>query len=235
MVTFSFKRGVMEIFGVIVVGLLVIGGIAAIGYYLNQKRLEALELKATELGLTMRRGKDHNLDNAYYQFDLFREGRNRYAANLITGSYDGHPVIAFDYHYQTESRDSKGNKQTHHHRFHCFVMNLPISCPEVRLRPEGWFDKLAGAVGFDDIDFESYEFSKAFHVKSEDKRFAYDLFHPRMMELFLAAGEPVFEADGTAMMISQRGKMKPERLEAGLNLLTAIRDQFPDHLLKGSV
>ena len=47
---------------------------------------------------------------------------------------------------------------------------------------EGLFDKLAGFVGFADINFESEEFSKRFHVKSDDKQFAYALIHPQMME-----------------------------------------------------
>ena len=58
--------------------------------------------------------------------------------------------------------------------------------PDLLIRPEGFFDKVAGAFGFDDIDFESEEFSRAFFVKSSDKRFAYDVLHPRMLELLMA-------------------------------------------------
>jgi hypothetical protein len=41
-----------------------------------------------------------------------------------------------------------------------------------------------------DIDFESAEFSARFHVQSVDRRFAYDLLDPAMIEHFLAKGSP---------------------------------------------
>ena len=41
-----------------------------------------------------------------------------------------------------------------------------------------------------DIDFESAEFSARFHVQSVDRRFAYDLLDPAMIEHFLAEGSP---------------------------------------------
>ena len=61
--------------------------------------------------------------------------------------------------------------------------------PDVLLRREGLFDRMAGALGFDDIDFESVEFSRRFHVKSSDKRFAYDLIDAGMMQFLLQDGD----------------------------------------------
>jgi hypothetical protein len=61
------------------------------------------------------------------------------------------------------------------------------------IRRENLFDKVAGFLGFDDIDFESAEFSDRFIVKSRDKRFAYDVLHPRMMEFLLDGAPPTVE------------------------------------------
>ena len=95
-----------------------------------------------------------------------------------------------DYHYQTTSSNGK-QTTTHHHYFSYCLIELPYaSLPDLRIRREGIFDSLAGAFGFDDIDFESAEFSKRFHVKSSDKRFAYDVVHPAMMEFLLAEESP---------------------------------------------
>lgn len=60
-----------------------------------------------------------------------------------------------------------------------------LAMPGVEIRPEGLRDRLAAAAGWDDIDFESVEFSRRFHVKSQDKRFAFELIDPRMIEAFL--------------------------------------------------
>jgi hypothetical protein len=54
---------------------------------------------------------------------------------------------------------------------------------------------VAGFFGFDDIDFESSEFSSRFIVKSADKRFAYDVIHPRMMEFLLEGDPPTVELE----------------------------------------
>jgi hypothetical protein len=70
------------------------------------------------------------------------------------------------------------------------------------------FDKIAGAVGFDDIDFESAEFSKRFHVKSPDKKFAYDVIHPRTMEFLLSSGGPSLEIDNDRCCIYDSTRRK---------------------------
>jgi hypothetical protein len=66
----------------------------------------------------------------------------------------------------------KGNQQTNHHYFSFFFLTLPMGFPELRITKEGLFSKIAQAFGYDDIDFESAEFSRAFCVRSKDKKFA---------------------------------------------------------------
>ena len=46
-------------------------------------------------------------------------------------------------------------RTTRTHRFSYLIVHLPFSgLPDLLIRPEGVFDKMAGAFGFDDIDFE---------------------------------------------------------------------------------
>ena len=55
----------------------------------------------------------------------------------------------------------------------CVIVQLPWSgILETIVRPEHVFDRLASFLGFDDIDFESVEFSKRFMVKFADRKFA---------------------------------------------------------------
>jgi len=101
-----------------------------------------------------------------------------------------------DYHYQTTSSDGK-TTTTYDHYFSYMLIDLPYhSLPDLRIRREGMFDHLASAFGFSDINFESAEFSKQFHVKSADKRFAYDVIYPAMMEFLLAEEPPTIEISG---------------------------------------
>ena len=59
--------------------------------------------------------------------------------------------------------------QTHTYRFSYLIAHVPFAgVPALLNRREGMFDKIAGAFGFDDIDYESAEFSRRFQVKSAD-------------------------------------------------------------------
>jgi hypothetical protein len=95
-------------------------------------------------------------------------------------------VLAFDYHYETHSTDHKGNRQTHHHYFSFFILLLPVTFPELKITREGLLSKIGQALGYDDIDFESAEFSRSFCVRSKNRKFAYDVCNAQMMEYFLA-------------------------------------------------
>ena len=53
------------------------------------------------------------------------------------------------------------------------------------MRRERLGDKLANLFGINDLDFEDKEFSDKYYIHADQKKFGYDLFHPRMMELFL--------------------------------------------------
>ena len=76
---------------------------------------------------------------------------------MLHGEVRNRKAIAFDYNYWV----GRVNHGKHHH-----VSAAIIACeapfPEIVIRPEKALDKLVGAVGFEDIDFESHEFSKKF-------------------------------------------------------------------------
>lgn len=173
--------------------------------------------------------KVRDFDEKYSDFDFFRRGGNRYASNILSGRHQEFEVEVFDYHYETHSTDSKGRRQTHHHRFSVAVLDAPFPLKNLTIRPEGIFDKLSAAFGWDDIDFESAEFSRRFHVQSEDRRWAYDVIHPRTMEYLL--GCPAYEFHFSARnRLAVRGKSRFEpwefskAIEIGETLLKGIPD-----------
>lgn len=71
-----------------------------------------------------------------------------------------------------------------------------LAMPGVEIRPESLRDRVAAAAGWDDLDFESVEFSRRFHVKSQDKRFAFELIDVRMMETLLGMPDSMHAAVG---------------------------------------
>jgi len=111
-------------------------------------------------------------------------------------------------------------------------MQLPVNLRgELKVRPENFFDKLAGAVGFDDIDFESDEFSKKFHVKARDKKFAYAVITQEMMAFLLRHPTASVELDGGAMCIALgSGVSKPELWPSYLEIGKGVISRLPEYL-----
>jgi len=219
----------MEILGFILIVAIIIT-IAIFNAIAARKRREAFLLLATRLGLDYSMARDYSLPQQYAFLNKLAQGSNRYAFNVISGHYRDQEVMVFDYHYETHSHDSKGRRQTHHHYFSFFILRLPRAFPELRIAREGFLSKFAQAFGYDDIDFESAEFSRAFCVRSRDKRFAYDVCHAQMMEYLLANRELNIEIDANALALAFDQRLSPVGIETNLNRLVEIRSRLPDYL-----
>ena len=201
----------------LVVALIVFGILKA------RERREAMARLAKELGFEYYQDDPWNLEDKYAMFELFGRGHSRRASNVICGEVDGRAVVAFDYQYTTGSGKNQST-----HSCQALVMGLPIVAAGLRMRTETVFDRLASWVGWDDIDFESDEFSRRYHVASEDRRFAYDIFHARLIEHLLACGQaPGLEMKGPLMVLfeSQGDAANVRRLLAiGREIVASIPD-----------
>ena len=215
---------------VIIPVLVIIIAAVIFGTKAARKRREELAALAIRLGLNYRAENDYSLAERFTFLNALAQGSNRYAFNILSGLYQGHEVIVFDYHYETHSTDSKGNRQTQHHYFSFFILLLPRSFPELRITREGWLSKIAQAFGFDDIDLESAEFSRAFCVRSKDKRFAYDVCHAQMMEYLLANRDLSLEIEDRALALAFGQRLSAMEIEANLQRLLAIRSRLPEYL-----
>jgi len=215
----------------IIVGFVVIIVVfGVLGHISARKRREAMATLAARLGLRFDPNKNRDLARRYRFLDKLRSGSNRYAFNILSGNCQSHEVTLFDYHYETHSTDSKGRRHTHHHYFSFFILRLPVSFPELVICREGVFSKIAQAFGYDDIDFESHEFSRKFCVRSKDKKFAYDVCNARMIEYLLSNNDLTIEIDRDAMAISFSSRLAPEHIEPNLNRLITVRSLMPDYL-----
>jgi len=216
------------LFGLIAIAII---AIAVIGHIQEKKRREALRLIASQLGLSYSEARDYSLAQNYGFLDRLRAGSNRYAYNVMRGrASDGSPVCLFDYHYETTSTDSEGKTKTHHHYYAAFTLTLPRSFPELIIEPEGFFDRIAQALGFDDIDFESHEFSRRYKVKSPDKKFAYDVCNAQMIDYLLAQEKLAIELEDNVLAMIYNGDMKPEYVIPHYERLLRIRSLMPDYL-----
>jgi hypothetical protein len=209
---------------------LIIAGIIY-GTVLENRRRAALQAIAAKLNLRFY-NRDASIAGTYSFLDHMAEGDNRYAFNVMQGEYRGHQVLLYDYHFETQSTDSKGHTETTHH-YYCYTMiEQSLVFPELRIYPEGLLSKIGQMLGYSDIDFESSEFSRAFTVRGKDKKFAYDICHTRMMEYLLAHRNTHLEIENRCVALCNQNKMKPDQVIANLDHLVKIRELFPEYLYR---
>ena len=225
----------MEAAPIVLLIIVVIGLFIAIAVYAHKKEKEreaALAAWAMENGWSYRKEKERGFDSFYKGFKQLRQGSNRYAHNIIQGEFEGRGLTTFDYHYETHSTDSKGNRQTHHHRFSAIILGTTLPLKPLFIRPEGFFDKMAGAFGFDDIDFESAEFSRKFHVSSPDRKWAYDVLHARAIEYIMDLPKKYtigFDRDHVFICEGQR-RWKPPEFVPAVRVVDTLLDMLPEYV-----
>ena len=216
---------------IFIVFILLAIGLAIFGYWQDKKRREALQAIAMQLGFSFSPDKDHAFAGQYGFLNHMDAGSDRYAFNIMQGAVaDGSACSIFDYHYETYSTDSKGRRKTQHHYFSIFTLTLPRSFPELEIKPEGLFSKLGQALGFDDIDFESMEFSKRYQVKSDDKKFAYDFCNARMIDYLLRQQNLLIEVESNVLALTFEGKLAVDSIIPNHQRLLEIRSLMPGYL-----
>jgi len=195
-----------------------------------RKRREGLVELAQRLNLDFDAGQDFGIAGRFGFLKQLDQGDNRYATNVLSGLYQQNEVLAFDYHYETESTDSKGNRTTQHHWFSFFILTLPTTFPDLTIRRENLFTKVAEVFGYQDIKFESAEFSKTFLVRSPDKKFAYDVCNAKMMEYLLANRDLSIEFENEVIALVCGTRLAVEQFELNLQRLIEIRSRLPEYL-----
>ena len=208
--------------------VLVIGGFIALAaamlywsHVAQKKRTAAFEEHAVQLGLNF---VDDPASQAYDQFNgfkLFTRGRKRKIRNLIEGDSGDVKISIFDYSFVTGS-----GKQTKHHRQTVVALQSHlVNCPEFSMRPQGFLDKIGGALGLQDIDFDSHpEFSKLFVLKGPDETAIRSYFAPTVLEYFEGHAGNSLEGAGQTMFF-YRGNVsrKPEELK---DMLSAAYEAY---------
>jgi hypothetical protein len=222
--------------GILIV-ILFIAVALVFAYYAHvqqQQRRRDLAALAADLGWHFDPDADYSHDSEYAQFGIFNQGHSRYAFNTLLGSLNisGQSCRSLmgDYHYCTTSSNGK-TTTTQTHYFSYLLIHLPFSrLPDLFIRREGIFDSIKRALGFDDIDFESAEFSKRFYVKSSDKKFAYDVIHPKTMEFLLSCDPPSIDIESGQCCMSEGGTWSPGEFRTNVECAQRFFELWPKYL-----
>ena len=158
------------------------------------------------------------------------QGDNCYAFNILRGTYHEQALFVFDYHYQTGSGENAGD---------CNLTMLMIAFkavfPKVTIDPggESVFAEMESVVfGEEDkIRFESAEFSRIYHVRSKDRKFAYDVCSPQMIEYLLTNPGLQIEIQGPVISLAFEPQLPVAQIESNLERLVEICSRLPQYLL----
>ncbi|MEM7454718.1 MAG: hypothetical protein AAF456_10245 [Planctomycetota bacterium] len=196
-----------------VIGGILIAVAAAIyfAWLYEKKRKEALGGLADQMGLEYKPDGDANVHSAMSVFSLFNSGRRRKLTNLILGTTDEVSIAIFDYQYTTGS----GKHQHTHKQTVAALSSQVLHCPQFFMRPEGMFDKIGSALGFQDIDFDSHPtFSKMFVLKGNDEGAIRQFFAPPVLEFFeQRKGISVEAIPGRLVFYRPNKRVKPDEIK----------------------
>jgi hypothetical protein len=190
----------------------------------DRRRVELASV-ASRMGFSFDPAHDETFAVGWGFLSLLSGGHDRYAFNLLKGDYEGHRVTVFDYHHTTGS-----GKNKREHYLTVFFLVVKEIFPRLVIQPKTLADKVAEAAGFEDINFESAEFSRAFCVKSPDKRFAYDVCNAPMIEFLLANRDLEITVEGPALMLSFGYPLPATEVEFNVRRLREIRSHLPEYL-----
>lgn len=200
----------------------------------QERRSNAMALKARELGLMYRKESDRHTAGAYTFLDQFEKqsgSRESYSLNTIKGDFDGRSVTLFDFHFLSDETVWWWAPSWNRHCYFSFiVLNLEKGFPELTLAKEGIFSKIAQALGFDDIDFESHEFSRHYKVHCNDKKFAYDFCNAKMIGYLLDQPVIAIEIERNALALGFDSQYKVEKIGRHLTHLVKVRSFMPNYL-----
>jgi hypothetical protein len=210
-------------------------GVAAILASLKQGRAarqRSLDLQtlATRLAFdNFNPSRDEGFAMGWGFLSRLAQGQDRYAFNILRGTYHEQALFVFDHHYQTGSGKSR---EEHYGTILMLIVKEAFPKVIVGHEREGLFAKAAAALLGDEeeIKFESAEFSRIYCVRSGDKRFAYDVCNPQMMEYLLANRDLEIEIQGPVISLAFEPQLPIGQIEFNLQRLVEIRLRLPQYL-----
>jgi hypothetical protein len=240
----DFFQGFMAVFGATIGALVVYCIICAIRDALRERsRRRAFQRLAVELGLTYE-ARDDNLVEHLGLAHALRQGKHsrlvcmlgdppaRYAFNVLSGSYAGFSVRAFDFHCDPVRTSNKYTSQTDIHCISVFMVVQEKPFPPLLIYPRSRWMRLEQMVKLERVELEAAEFAQAFVVRADDRKFAYDVCHPRMMEYLLEHDDLSLEIEGRCVATTFEQRVKPTELPGRLQQLIEIRQLFPEYLYR---
>lgn len=198
-------------------------------YYIDMKRRAALQAACASRGWQYQ-SQDLSLVGRW-SGQPFGRGERRQARNILRGTHQGRPHLAFDYSYQTKSTDSNGRTKRTTHRYAVLALDVGVALPALAVSSDNALKRALNTFTNADINFESDDFNRAFTVTADDPKFAYDILHPQTMDLLLNQGRDTsWRFEGKHLLAVRSGNLDLADVDSDLTLLDALIDAVPAYV-----
>ncbi len=212
---------------VIIVILAAIAIFGIISWRQDKRRREELIAWAAGRGWRFNRKGRKHLEGRYPGLKILSRGHSRKSSNLISGQFHGYAAQCMDYKYVTGSGKNRST-----HSFGLVIIECGFPTIPLLIRREHAVDRIGEFFGADDIDFESAEFSRKFYVKSNDRKWAYDIIHSATMDYLLQAPKWTIEFGTGEISVYGSGCNKPQQHEEALGVAREMLNLIPDYVLQ---
>ncbi len=101
--------------------------------------------------------------------------------------------------YTTVQRDTRGRRSFGY--YGVLLARVPFEFPRVELRPESLAFRLGRALGMQDIEVEVEQFNRKYFVTAADRKFAFDLLSPKVVDQMLRFPTRHWQFDGSFVVI----------------------------------
>lgn len=222
----------MDFWLIAVIAVVVIGGALVYQHLAHKKKVAAFTAYAAQRGWQYTE-KDNSLVDRY-EGHPFGGGHSRRARHVLRGRHRDRDVLVFEYVFK-ETTGSGDDRKTETYYFTVAALATPAPRPKLEVTREGLGRKLLGFVGIRDLQLESEEFNKTFHIKTEDDKFAYDILHPRMMEWMLADHRPrtiPFRFERADLLTWRPGEIDLSKVDELVGYVCDIMDRTPSFVWK---
>jgi hypothetical protein len=208
------------VFLFIVLVAVVAVGVMVISHHQQKRRTEQIQAVAERMGFSFSEGAP-GLGDRLGHFRLFSQGHSRQVRNVMFRDIHGTTVTLFDYRYRTSS----GKHNQTHWQTVLLVETERLQLPHFTLRPEGMFHRLAGALGYQDIDFEAHPvFSDTYLLRGHDEAQIRTLFTEEALRYYARHAGLSSEGEAQQLIVYRAGRRAEPGsmegfLEQGLEVL----------------
>jgi hypothetical protein len=193
----------------------------------GSRRLKTVMAVAKLQGLRFLHKDDRNIPQRYSEFICLRQGKQQWAFNLLEGTWDGQPVLAFDYHYSI-----RFSKRDHHYYFSAVLLESEIPLKPLLILSDRKSQQLAQEFGFQEIQFDSPEFSRDFIVRTADKEWTQIALNSDVRQFLLNAPRFSIQFDEQRIMVFHNDLMEHKDYESAVGVITGFLERLPGSLAR---